>query len=82
MARLNMERAYLADGRYHGVAYSVSGMPAGQRAVIESRNISGTSWRIERWVESEGFSYMGEYPSAEHALAGLQEQIDSEESTL
>ena len=77
--RLTIERDYPVDGQFHGaVVYRVNGMPACQRATIESQGIRGDRWRVERFVEREGARYMGEYPSAEQALAGLQKDIDAE----
>jgi len=84
MERLTMERdEYPVDGMFHsGIVYRVKGMPEGQRATIESENAARSSYQVRRWVDFAGFRYLGEYPSPETALAGLQEQIDFERATV
>jgi hypothetical protein len=77
MIRLTMAREYPVDGRLHGaVVYRVNGLSDGQRATIESRSIRRDRWEVQRFID--GIRYMGEYPSAEQALAALQEEVDAE----
>lgn len=70
------EREYLADGKYHGaVVHRVDGMPEGQKARIESANLQGTRWRVDHYIDGYGWRHMGDYPTTDKALAGLENHL-------
>ena len=55
-------------------SYYVGGMPPGEEAKIAQFN---HAWRFLRWSKTSHGNWIGEYATAEAALAALQDEINS-----
>jgi hypothetical protein len=71
LAQISPESVHEGDGRFF--QYQVSGLPAGEHALISE--FPGHGWRILRWNEEWHGNWTGEYPTADAALEALREEM-------
>jgi len=62
------------DGTGLGTQFSISGLPAGERAVIAEFPSRG--WRILRWNDDWHGNWNGSYPTFEAAIEALQLEVN------